>query len=47
MFSGPGTTLQGIWLGGLLILWAALFFGGFVFGGVHASARAGCRSGRA
>jgi hypothetical protein len=32
MFSALMTPLASVWLTGLLILWAALLFGGFVFG---------------
>jgi hypothetical protein len=36
MFSALVSPLASVWLAGLLILWAALLFGGFIFGRVNA-----------
>ena len=37
MFSALVTPSASVWLAGLLVLWAALLFGGFVFGRVNAA----------
>jgi hypothetical protein len=39
MFLALSTPFQRYWLTGLLILWAALLFGGFIFGGTGDAAR--------
>ncbi len=39
MFSALSTPLQRYWLIGLLILWAVLLFGGFIFGGAGEASR--------